>query len=53
MGSERLQCVILGACDAIKELFPEHPDKRSLLKRALPYLSEEDADHWCEYFGLV
>jgi hypothetical protein len=53
MENQRLQCVILGARDAIEELFPEHPDKRSLLKRALPYLSEEDADHRCEYFGLV
>lgn len=48
-----LQPIILGACDTIKTLFPQHPDKRSLLKKALPYLSEEDLDHWTAFFKLV
>jgi hypothetical protein len=51
--TQRMQCLVLGACDAIKALFPDHPDKRSLLKQSLPYLTDEDLDHWVDFYGLT
>jgi hypothetical protein len=47
-----LHYIILGVCDAIKALFPEHPDKKALLRQSLPYLSCEDLDYWVDYYNL-
>jgi hypothetical protein len=44
---------MLGACDTIKSLFPHHPDKKTLLKKAFPYLSDIDLDYWISFFKLV
>jgi hypothetical protein len=49
---EREEAIILGAVDTIKALFADFPEKRLLLKKALPYLSEEEIDYWEKYHRI-
>jgi hypothetical protein len=48
----QLRLILLGACDSIKNLFPEHSDRQSLLRQALPYLSCEDIKYWANFYNL-
>jgi hypothetical protein len=49
---EREEAMILGAIETIKTLFADFPEKRQLLKKTFPYLSEEEIEFWGNYHRI-
>jgi hypothetical protein len=50
--SRQQEILILGAVEAIKVLAADQDDKRSLLRKVFPYLTQSDLDHWIEFYRL-
>jgi hypothetical protein len=43
---------ILGACETIRVLYPNHLDKPSLLRQIFPYLSLKEVVYWARFYSL-